>query len=144
MKLTVKSIIPLFLALIFVGSIFVVFTRGGGKAIGTSEIIVDYSVLYGTKQKTMQLWGNTTAFDLLNEYANFRAESGQVTCITYPPKAELKSTSSELCENNRTEWKFYVNGAVSTEDPEHYIIQNNDKIRFSYQEIKKSAINETI
>jgi hypothetical protein len=143
MKLTIKSVIPLFLALIFVGSIFVVFTGKGGQTTGTAQITVDYSILYGTKQKDVQLWGNATAFDLLNGYANFRAESGQVRCITYPPKAELKSISNELCGNNKTSWKFYVNDVVSTENAEHYVVQNGDKIKFSYQEIKKTAVNES-
>jgi hypothetical protein len=140
-----KAIVPIFIALIFIGSIFVVFARGGGGVTGSTQLTVQYSGFYGPKQKDIQLYGNISAFDLLNEYVNFKAVAGKATCITYPPKEEYTSQTQiiDICNNNKTEWVFYVNGVSITENAEQYIVTKNDKITFSYEVIKKSAVNES-
>ena len=133
MKLTVKAIVPLFIALIFVGSIFVVFTQSSGGAKGNAELTINFGLPNMIEQQKITLPGNITALEMLSTYASYvEVDAGNIKCI------------ASYCNTNRSAWKFYSNDAVPEEDAEHYIVKDGDKIMFRYEETKKTSINETV
>jgi hypothetical protein len=133
MKLKAKAIVPLFIALIFIGSIFVVFTQGGSGKPGNAELTINFGQPNMVDQQKMNIAGNMTALELLSSYANYvSVDAGNVKCI------------GSYCNTNRSAWKFYANDAVPIENTEHYVVKDKDQILFRYEEIKRISINETV
>lgn len=123
-----KKIVPIFLALVFLGSIFVVFTRSGGGSPGTIEMTINFGMPNMVETKNFDIAGNMTTLEILSSYAT-RVEltAGNIKCI------------GDYCNTNRTAWKFYVNDNVPSESAEKYIAKDKDRILFRYEEVKKSA-----
>jgi hypothetical protein len=132
MKLKMKSIVPLFLALVFFVSIFGVFTHTGSNN-GKASIVISFGLPDMVDQKEFTIAGNVTALELLSSYASYvEANNGEVRCI------------ADYCNTNRSEWKFYVNNDVPEESAEKYVVKDGDLMMFKYEEIKKIAVNETV
>ncbi|MDD5182275.1 MAG: DUF4430 domain-containing protein [Candidatus Nanoarchaeia archaeon] len=132
MKLKMKSIVPLFLALVFFVSIFGVFTQSGSTK-GKAQIVISFGLPDMTEQKEFSIAGNVTALELLSSYASYvEADHGDVRCI------------ADYCSTNRSEWKFYVNNNIPEESAEKYVVKDGDLMTFRYEEIKKTTVNETV
>ena len=128
MKFNMKTIVPIFLALIFLGSVLAVFTYGGKAETGKAEIIVDFGQPNMVYKSVIDIAENTSAMRFLSSYATkIELENGQVDCI------------ADYCNTNSSKWNFYVvesggyGEKTPAENPEEYIVQFGDSIRFRYE-----------
>jgi len=140
-KFKMKMIVPLFIAVIFISSIFVVFGSGhGGSAKAT--LILDFGqpdMYYTSKQ---DISDNTTALNLLSSYApQIKIESGAVKCIM------------DYCNTATGNWRFY--NVYETElgpqltkpdiEPEYYYLTPDETILFRYEfNITQETTNATV
>lgn len=135
-KFNLKLILPLFIALIFISSIFVVFSSGGIK-MNKARLIVDFGQPGMLFDKEIALASNTTAVRLLSANAQrIELKDKQIYCIV------------DYCNTNVTKWYFYTvkdTGLGPQETypgvpPDDYIVQNNDIILFRYQMAKNTTV----
>jgi hypothetical protein len=135
-----KMVVPLFIAIIFVSSIFVVF-GSGSKGNAKATLIIDFGqpdMYYTSKQ---DIGDNTTALNLLAGYApQIKIESGVVKCIM------------DYCNTATGNWSFYK--VYETElgpqvikpdiEPEYYYLTPDETILFRYEfNITQGTTNET-
>ena len=126
MKITWKKLVPIFLALVFLGSVLAVFTTGGTKETNEAEIVVDFGTPNQYYRSELKLVENSTALRLLSSYATrVQVDSGNVKCI------------ADYCNTKNSQWNFYVleNGAevLSEESVENYIVKDGELIIFRYE-----------
>lgn len=140
MKLSFKTMIPVFLALIFLGSIFAVFSHSSGSSkLGNAELIVNFGLPTMIEGKEITVTQNLSALRFLSSYAvHVEVDSGDVKCI------------SNYCNTDTSAWIFYVNNVLSDENAENYIVKRGDQILFRYEQLPEpevvlgaSSINET-
>jgi hypothetical protein len=136
-----KMIIPVFIMVIFISSIFVVFSSGG-VTTHTARLIVDFGQPSMFYDQEVALASNTSASRLLSAHAqSVELSNKQVTCII------------DYCNTNATKWYFHtvkndpifgqqeVNSGIA---PDDYIVQESDIIIFRYMDAQNSAANSVI
>ena len=135
-KFKLKMIAPFGIAVIFISSIFVVFSSGGLQT-QKATLIVDFSQPDMLFRQDSALGPNTTAVKLLSIYSpSLELKNKQMYCII------------DYCNTNVTKWYFYVvadSGLGPQEvdpgiSPDDYIVKNGDIVIFRYQIIRNSTI----
>jgi hypothetical protein len=133
-----KTIVPIFIAVIFLSSIFVVFERGGSTS-ATARLVVDFGQPNMSYDNTVTIGNDTTALRLLSAHANaVTLENGSIKCIM------------DYCKTEKGGWKFYkvepnplgFSTIVPPQTAESYIVQKGDIILFRY-EFKLETENQT-
>lgn len=124
-----KTLVPIFIAVIFVSSIFVVFERGG-SASDQARLVVDFGQPGLSFDRTVGVGNDTTALRMLSANANdVKLENGKIKCIT------------DYCNTEKGIWKFYkvvpnplgYDTATPEQTAESYIVQKGDIIMFRYE-----------
>jgi len=135
-KFKLKMIVPLFIAVIFISSIFVVFSSGGLQA-HKARLIVDFGQPGLLFDREVALGANTTAIQLLSNYAqSIELKDTQIYCII------------DYCNTNLTKWYFSTVNEMGMEadpgiSPDSYIVKDKDVILFRYEVIRNQTTNTT-
>lgn len=125
-KPSMKKLIPIFIALVFLGSVLAVFGQSS-RASSTAEITVDLGA-YASQPYTSELPinENETALQLLSTYTgNLELDNGYLACV------------SEYCNTNNTQWKVYTleNGleVPINQTLENYQVSPEEHLVFRYE-----------
>jgi hypothetical protein len=133
-----KTIVPIFIAVIFVSSIFVVF-GGGSSNSANARLVIDFGQPNMYYDSTVMIGNDTTALRMLSANANeVTLENGSIKCVM------------DYCNTEKGNWKFYkveptpigFNTIVPEQTAEGYIVQKDDVILFRY-EFKLETSNQT-
>jgi hypothetical protein len=131
-KLTWKTILPLAVALIFLSSIFVVFSSRGTSGKNKVYITVDLGTPDHVYNGLVNAGENATALGVLSSYAGkVELKNGKINCVL------------NYCNSNHSVWKFYKveEGAIGpqeteiNETPENVFITGGDRLVFRFETI---------
>ena len=128
--LSKKTLIPLLLAAIFLGSVLAVFSSGG---IQKNQAIVIVDLGQGQPYKgKVPVSNGTTALSALSGFAySVEIKNGEISCV------------ADYCNTNMSKWHFYKieNSAIGpveieiNQSIENYNIQKDDILIFRYETI---------
>jgi hypothetical protein len=133
-----KTLVPIFIAVIFISSIFVVFERSPGNS-ASARLVVDFGQPNMSYDNTVMIGNDTTALRLLSAHANeVILENGSIKCIM------------DYCNTEKGIWKFYkiepnplgFDTIVPEQTAESYTVQKGDIILFRY-EFRLETQNQT-
>lgn len=130
-----KKIVPIFIALLFIGSILVVFTTGNRES-NEARLVVDFGQPGLSFDQQIRVIENSSALRMLSsQVSQVEIENGKIKCIM------------DYCNTERGEWKVYkvINTPIGFQEEElnqsveDYIVKKGEIIlfRYEYESIKK-------
>ena len=126
-RFNLKTIVPLFIAVIFISSVLVVFGTSS-KAKDSAQVTVDLGAYAQQPYRdNIPIGENATALDALSGFSgiSFELEDGSLRCI------------ADYCNTNQSVWRAYrVENNMEypiEERLENYDVSNGDSILFRYE-----------